>query len=746
MAPSPDETIRTERILVVDDSTELRTFLSKDILPQFGFEALSAANGRQALSLIAEEHPDLVLLDVQLPDISGLDILKVLEEQRIKVPVILMTAHGSESVAVEAFRLGVSDYLAKPFDMDMARVTIDRLLAQTRLQREKARLTEELEQARRDLEQRVRELTVLFGVSKSVTAQLDLDKVLARVVEAATFITRAEEGALWLVESGTDKLRLRAEKSLAQQQDSLAALNLRESFVGQMLHGLRPVRMTSNPEEAEIEIADDYQVRALLSVPLVIRGQPVGVLAVMNRGHARPFTASNEAMLQAMADYAAIAIDNAQVYQATDQALAQRVEELTYLYDIARTLTSTLDEAQVFDLIASRITEIFHVEAGALLLMDEETQELEFVTNWAGDAERLRGLRLKRGQGIAGQVALSHQPAVVNDAYKDERFYNQVDRATGFTTRAILCVPLLLHDRCLGVIELLNKIEGPFTQEDLTRLQNVASSLTIALENARLYREARDLYEANARFVATIAKELRSPLTTIKGYGDMLLSGALGKLEGMQTEAAEKIESNTKYLITLMEDMLDIARLETGETELDRTPIALKEIVSQLTSSFEQRFKEKSMRLAVKISSRLPDLYVDPKRLSQVLNSVLGNAYLYTLPKGRITIEGRAENGSWLQRSTPEWVTLSIADTGIGIAPEDMPRIFERFFRAQHPLVQQHPGRGLSLSIAKSLVELHGGRIWVESAPGQGSTFYLTLPTTERMPRLDQEADDKDDA
>jgi two-component system NtrC family sensor kinase len=723
---------RTERILVVDDSAELRSLLCQDILPQLGFEALCAANGQQGLRLIAEQAPDLILLDVQMPDISGLDVLKEMNQRQMRVPVILMTAHGSESVAVEAFRLGVRDYLIKPFDLDVARVAIERLLAQARLESEKAALQQELEQARRDLEQRVKELTVLFGVSKSVTAQLHLDNVLARVVEAAAFITRAEQGALWLVELGTEELSLRAEKGIVENRAALACLNLRESFVGQMLHGLRPVRIAGDADDAGIEIAPGYVVHALLSVSLVIRGRPVGVLAVTNRSHGRPFTVGNEAMLQALADYAAIAIDNAQVYQATDQALTQRIEELTYLYGIARTLTSTLDREQVFNLVAARITEMFHVEAGALLLLDEETEELEFVTNWVGEPEPLRGIRLKLGQGVAGQVALTHQPAVTNDAYTDTRFYNQVDQVTGFETRSILCVPLLLHDRCIGVIELLNKQEGSFTQEDLERLENVASSVTVALENARLYREARDLYEANSRFVATVAKELRSPLTAIKGYSDMLLSGAIGELDDTQTDSVEKIESNTKHLITLMEDMLDIARLETGETTLDLQPIALKDVITQLGSSFERRFIDKNMRLAIKVPPRFPTVYVDQKRLSQVLNSLVMNAYLYTLPKGRVTIEAKTENSRWLQRNMSEWVTISVSDTGIGIAPEDQPRVFERFFRSDHPLVQSHPGRGLSLSIARSLVELHGGRIWVESTPGQGSAFSLTLPSAAR--------------
>lgn len=716
------------RILVVDDNLEFLNFMSRDMLPQFGYEALPASRGRQAVQMIVEEQPDLVLLDVQMPDMSGLDVLEELRQREIDIPIIIMTAHGSESIAVQAFQLGATDYLIKPFDLDIVRAAIDRLLTQVRLRREKEELSRELEQARRDLERRIQELTVLFGISKSVTSLLDLDRVLERVVEAATFIARAEQGALWLLEPGKGDLLLRAEKDLGQKNAELLTLKTEDSLVSQVFRDLEPVCLASEAGEDGLKIKTDYLVRAILAVPLVTKGQPTGVLTVANRTHNRCFTGNDEAMLQALADYAAIAIENAKAYQETDQALAQRMEEVTHLYDISRTVASTLDEEKIFDLVTAKISEMFHVEAGALLLLDEEAEELEFVTSWLGEQEPLRGNRLKLGQGIAGQVALSQKPILVNDAYQDGRFYDRVDTTTGFVTRSILCAPLLVQDRCIGVIELLNKADGAFVPDDVERLSNVAHSVAIALDNARLYREARALHESKSRFVTTMARELRSPLTAIKGYSDMLLTGAMGELDEPRAESVRQIEGNAVRLITLMEDLLDVSRLETGETHLQFAPVSLKEVVAQVTSSFEQRLKDKSLRLSVKVPARLPSVYADQERIGQVVNSLLTNAYAYTLPKGRIVVEAQAQSGRWLQRNASDWVTISVSDTGIGIEPEEQPQVFERFFRGEHPVVRKYPGRGLSLSIAKSLVELHGGRVWVESMPGKGSSFSFTLP------------------
>jgi signal transduction histidine kinase len=414
--------------------------------------------------------------------------------------------------------------------------------------------------------------------------------------------------------------------------------------------------------------------------------------------------------------------------QQAHQELKRRVGELTDLDVIARTVTSTLDQDEIFDLVTARIGEMFNVEAGSLFQLDEEAAELVYITSWKDEDISLRGIRLKLGQGIAGQVALSHQPAVVNDAYSHDQFYSKVDSQTGFTTRSILCVPLLVHDRCTGVMELLNKVGGPFTHDDVERLYDVARPLAIALENARLFREARELHRAQSRFVAAVARELRSPLTAIKGYTGMLLSGAAGELSGMAAESVGRIEVSTERVISLMEDMLDVSKLETGETHLTLEPVSLKQIVTQIVSSFRERCREKGLRLTSKVPARVPPVRADQERLSQVLSSLLMNAYLYTLPKGRIAVEAKVQDRWGRTADRAEWVTVSVSDTGIGMAPEVQSKAFQRFFRADHPVVQQHTGRGLSLAIAKSLIELHGGQIWFESQSGKGSTFSFTVP------------------
>jgi signal transduction histidine kinase len=288
----------------------------------------------------------------------------------------------------------------------------------------------------------------------------------------------------------------------------------------------------------------------------------------------------------------------------------------------------------------------------------------------------------------------------------------------------------VVQDRCIGVLELLNKRSGTFAQEDLERLRNVARSVAIALENARLFQEAQDLNDDKSRFMAALAQELRSPLTAIKGYSSMALSEARQPF-GDAGASISRIEASTEYLIELMEDLLDITRLETGEAQLDLQPVSMNQIVTQIASAFEQRLMERSLRLATRVSARLPEVYVDEGRIFQVLKSLVMNAYLYTLPKGHLTIGVQRQESYPSLGHAQTWIEVFVSDTGIGIAPEDQGRVFERFFRADHPVVRSHKGRGLSLYIARSLVELHGGRLWFESEPGQGSTFTFSLPAVE---------------
>jgi two-component system NtrC family sensor kinase len=319
-----------ESILVIDDSAEIRNFLRENVLEPAGYIVLTAADGQSGLERALAERPDLIMLDVNMPRMTGLEVLEALQKESINIPVILMTFYGSESVAVQAFRLGVKDYINKPFEIDEVLQAIERALNESRLQREKEVLLQRLETANKQLEQRISELTTLYAVGQSVTSLLDLDKLLNRVVEAAVYIANADEGSLLLVDEETQELYLRAAQGIGDRQARGFRIKIQDSMVGSVVRTGEPLMATGSPESEErLKVKTGYLVGSLLYAPLKVKSRIIGVLGVANRATGRKFGQDNLFRLTSLADYAAIAIENARLHEAGRQSVAMDVLKQT---------------------------------------------------------------------------------------------------------------------------------------------------------------------------------------------------------------------------------------------------------------------------------------------------------------------------------------------------------------------------------------------------------------------------------
>jgi diguanylate cyclase (GGDEF)-like protein/PAS domain S-box-containing protein len=309
--------LESETILVVDDNREIADFLAEKILPTLGYRAVVAYNGSSAMQVIHSRPVSLIILDLQLPDTNGLDLLHQLAREGHNIPTILSTAHGSEHVAVEAFRLGVQDYLPKPVDMYSLDAALTRALTESRLGREKAMLTEQLKE-------QVSWLTVLSKVGKSVTSTLELDQVLRRIIEAGVFLTSAEEGFVALLDAGTDQLYLRAAKNIEEEAIETMRMPVADSLAGHVMRSGRPLRTSRGEEDPDLKVSTGFLVQNLLHVPILSRGRALGVLSVDNRKSKRAFTESDEAQLTSLADYAAVAIENARLFEQAHQEIVER--------------------------------------------------------------------------------------------------------------------------------------------------------------------------------------------------------------------------------------------------------------------------------------------------------------------------------------------------------------------------------------------------------------------------------------
>lgn len=300
-----------ERVLVIDDSQEIRDFLCEYILQPKGFEVLQASNGLMGLEMAIAKEPDLMIVDQQMPRLTGLEVLEKLKERGIEIPAILATAHGSEETAVAAFRLGIRDYVIKPFDADEISESVDRALRESRLQRERDQLVQQLMESNSQLQRRAQELNVLYGVGKSVASSLELEEVLHRVVEAAVYVVGAEEGSLMLLDEEHGELYIRASKNLDSKARSMRK-RVNDSLAGKVLQTKRAIAIGNDSQWKRTHTA--LLVKSLIYVPLILQNKPIGVLGVTNRLKETSFDSNDTRALSALGGYATIAINNANIY------------------------------------------------------------------------------------------------------------------------------------------------------------------------------------------------------------------------------------------------------------------------------------------------------------------------------------------------------------------------------------------------------------------------------------------------
>jgi signal transduction histidine kinase len=404
-------------------------------------------------------------------------------------------------------------------------------------------------------------------------------------------------------------------------------------------------------------------------------------------------------------------------------ALSRRVRELELMVEITRRLTSTLDQERLLTLISRMAVELVGCEDASVILEDERTGELVFLTSAGPTSEALKKIRFPVEGSIAGAVFRNRQPLIVTDTGTDPRHNPEVDSAIDFETHSILAVPMIFQDRPIGVLEAVNKRNAAdFGEHDVHILATLAAQAAVAIENSRL---VQDLKEANrqlsqldqlkSEFIAIASHELRTPLTLILGYASFLREEASGK-EGEQLDVVLQAATQLRGLI---DDMVNLSNIDSGSTELNPRDFILQDVVLQSIEAQQQFAAAKKL----KIDTTLPEtplwVHADREKIAIILTNLLDNAIKFTPPGGRIDIAVRHHGGG---------LAISVSDTGIGVPESDAERIFERFYQVESHLTRRHEGMGLGLSIAKAMVELHGGRIWVESVEGRGSRFTFTLP------------------
>jgi signal transduction histidine kinase len=407
--------------------------------------------------------------------------------------------------------------------------------------------------------------------------------------------------------------------------------------------------------------------------------------------------------------------------------LARSVEELRALGEVSQAVNSTLDLETVLATIVAKAVQLSSADAGAIYTLNESGREVEIRATHGMTDEMIAAMRdqhLSTSESIIARAVTQRAPVQVPDLL-NEVVTPALEIVVRAGYRALLVVPLLRPDRIVGILVVRRKLPGNFPGNIVGLLETFAAQSVLALQNARLFHEieekSRELEIASrhkSQFLANMSHELRTPLNAILGYTELILDNIYGEIPDRARGVLDRVQSNGRHLLGLINDVLDLSKIEAGQLTLSLADYSLQSVIETVHTTVESLATEKQLALNVEIPPNLPQGHGDERRLSQVLLNLVGNAIKFT-DAGEVTIKASAANGSF---------TVAVRDSGPGISPPDQLKIFEEFQQADSSSTREKGGTGLGLSIAKKIVEMHGGRLWLESAVGHGSTFFMTVP------------------
>ncbi len=468
-----------------------------------------------------------------------------------------------------------------------------------------------------------------------------------------------------------------------------------------------------------------------MAVPLIRDGNPIGTITV-GRPEAGPFPEKQIALLKTFADQAAIAIENVRLFkelEARTDELTRSVGKLKALGEVGQAVSSTLDLETVLRTIVARSATLAGMDGGAIFEYDEGREEfrLHATDNLPDEVVAALGAApIPKGEGAIGRLAVTGEPVQVRDIVDEHSYQSRVrEILVRHGSRSLLAVPLLRENRLLGGLFVNRNSPGAFAPEVIELLKTFATQSALAIQNARLFREieakSRELETASrhkSEFLANMSHELRTPLNAIIGFSEVLSERMFGDINDKQAEYLADILESGRHLLSLINDILDLSKIEAGRMDLEPTDFDLPSAIANTLSLVRERAHRRGITLERTLDERLGLIRADERKVKQVLLNLLSNALKFTPEGGRIDVRAGVRDGV---------AEISVTDTGVGVAPEDQEAVFEEF-RQVGTASKKVEGTGLGLAISRKFIELHGGRIWVTSGIGSGSTFTFTLP------------------
>ncbi len=587
----------------------------------------------------------------------------------------------------------------------------------------KSRLLEESQQ-------RAAQLAKLNEISLELTSTLELKPLFVKILQNATQILHCVAGCLLVVDNQQVDVIVESVHGPVSQNVTGKRFPNEAGFPFYSILN-EPAKIIHAGQEdlhwADEMLLDGLVVQSMLAIPMRIQDRVLGAIIVINKQDNSPFTQADQEWLTAFTNQATIAIENARLYTLTDQALAERVDELSVMQQIDRQLNASLEVESALQITLDWALKQSHAEAGLVGTIDDHGFRLIVGKGYPQDHPGLKFPDQENPNGyyldqpLIQSVLSSGKMQIVNDLDA------QHSQTSGFLDGVCsqVAIPVRRESQIIGLIFLESQNSRIFSTEKSSFLSRLSDHAAIALANAQLFAEIKEANNSKSRFVSFVAHELKNPMASIKGYTELVAGGMAGPVTDMQASFLATVRSNVDRMNTIVSDLNDLTKIQVGNLRLDCSPVNLYETLNDVTRSLQRSIDAKEQIIKQNLPVELPNVWADVARLSQILTNLISNATKYTQTSGVIAVG--AETMPAIDPGSGDLVHVWVEDHGVGIPIEDQKKIFQPYFRTDLAK-EMASGTGLGLNITRSLVELQGGEIWFESEPGSGTTFHFTIP------------------
>jgi signal transduction histidine kinase len=633
-----------------------------------------------------------------------------------------MLKDGQAIGAIMIYRLEVRPFTDKQIEL------VSNFANQAVIAIENARLLNELRQRTADLSESLEQQTATSKVLEVISrSAFDLQAVFETVAESSVRLCDADRAHIFRFDG--ELLRMVVALNVPQALRDFISQNPfgpgRHNAAGRAALERRTVHIPDVRADPEYTYGskDVEAIRTVLGVPILKGDDLLGAMTIYHLEGVRPFTDKQIALIETFADQAAIAIDNVRLLEELRQSLQQQTATADMLKLISR---STFDLKSVLNTLVESAARLCEADITTIARLKDGYYRVVAAYGFPpGYQDYVETVPMDRGRGsLFGRILLERKPVQIVDALADPEYaMHELQKRAGF--RTVLGVPLLRDGLPIGLLNLNRTTVRPFTDKQIELVTAFADQAAIAIENVRLFDEIQDksrqlevASQHKSQFLANMSHELRTPLNAILGYTELMADGAYGEPSEKMLGILKRLEANGKHLLGLINDVLDLSKIEAGQLVLELSDYCVQDIAQTVRSTLEPLAADKKLAFKLELSPDLPPGHGDGRRLTQVLINLVGNAIKFT-DAGEVAIKAEANNGAFY---------VSVRDTGPGISAADQAKLFQEFQQADNAITRKKGGTGLGLAISKRIIEMHGGRIWVESQVGQGSTFAFTLP------------------